>query len=50
MFVSSNDFHLKRGSPAIGNGIKIDFIKTDFDGKLLKDPPSIGCYEYYEEH
>jgi hypothetical protein len=49
LFVSSNDFHLKRGSPAIGKGLKIVYLTTDFEGRLLKDPPSIGCYEYYEE-
>lgn len=48
MFVSSNDFHLKPGSPAIGKGLKIDGITTDLEGNLLKDPPSIGCFEYYE--
>jgi hypothetical protein len=46
LFVSSSDFHLQAGSPAIGKGIKIAGITTDFAGTTLNDPPSIGAYEY----
>lgn len=46
LFVSSSDFHLQAGSPAIGKGIKVAGITTDFAGTALNDPPSIGAYEY----
>jgi len=46
LFVSSSDFHLQGGSPAIYKGIKISNVITDFDGNTIKDPQSIGAYEY----
>jgi Secretion system C-terminal sorting domain/F5/8 type C domain len=46
-FVSSSDFHLNSGSPAIGNGLNIENLTTDYDGNTLNNPPSIGAYEYY---
>ena len=46
LFVSSDNFHLQPGSPAIGKGLKIKGITKDLEGRLLNDPPSIGCYEY----
>jgi hypothetical protein len=45
-FISSTDFHLKKGSPAIGKGLKINSLTRDFDGKKFKDAPSIGVYEF----
>jgi uncharacterized repeat protein (TIGR02059 family) len=46
-FVSAGtDFHLQVGSPAIGKGLKTTGITTDYDGNTIKDPPSIGAYEY----
>jgi uncharacterized repeat protein (TIGR02059 family) len=45
-FVSAgSDFHLQAGSPAIGKGITISGITTDYAGTALKNPPSIGAYE-----
>jgi hypothetical protein len=48
LFVSSTDFHLKSGSPAIRSGIKVA-IKTDYDDKPFSNPPSIGAYEYFSD-
>jgi uncharacterized repeat protein (TIGR02059 family) len=47
LFVSSADFHLQSGSPAIGKGLKISWITSDYDGNAINDPPSIGPFEYY---
>lgn len=41
-----NDFSLKSASPAIGAGIKIDYISTDYDGITYSNPPSLGAIEY----
>ena len=46
LFISSTDFHLQTGSPAIGKGLKITGITTDYDNKTFNNPPSIGAYEY----
>ncbi len=46
LFVSASDFHLQSGSPAIGAGLSIASITTDFEGSASKNPPSIGVYEY----
>src|ERR1035437_3550210 len=45
LFVSSTDFHLQAGSPAIGNGLAITGLTTDYAGNAVKSPPSIGAYE-----
>ncbi len=45
-FVSANDFHLQAGSPAIGKGVAIPGITTDFEGKPLNNPPDIGCLAF----
>ena len=45
MFVSSSDFHLQTGSPAIGKGLAISGLTSDFSGNSVKSPPSIGAYE-----
>ncbi len=45
LFVSSSDFHLQAGSPAIGKGLSIAGLTTDYVGKTLNIPPSIGAYE-----
>ncbi len=47
LFVSTTDFHLQTGSPAIGAGIHITTpaISTDYAGTALKNPPSLGAYE-----
>ena len=45
-FVSpGSDFHLLTGSPAIGKGLAISGMTTDFSGNSVKNPPSIGAYE-----
>ena len=45
LFVSTSDFHLQAGSPAIGKGIYTSGSTTDFNGTAFKNPPSIGAYE-----
>jgi uncharacterized repeat protein (TIGR02059 family) len=44
-FVNSSDFRLQSGSPAIGKGIVVAGMTTDFSGIPVKSPPSIGAYE-----
>lgn len=44
-FVSTSDYHLQVGSPAIGKGINVPVVKKDYDGKNYNNPPSIGAYE-----
>jgi hypothetical protein len=46
LFLSSTDFHLKAGSPAIGKGIAIPEVASDFEGKPLNNPPDIGSFAY----
>jgi len=45
LFVSATDFHLQSGSPAIGKGVAISGVTTDYSGNNYKNPPSIGAYE-----
>jgi hypothetical protein len=45
LFVSSTNFHLQPGSPAINNGIDVGLSK-DYDGSNVNNPPEIGVYEY----
>jgi uncharacterized repeat protein (TIGR02059 family) len=45
VFVSSTDFRLQSGSPAIGKGLLITGLTTDYTGTTLSNPPSIGAYE-----
>jgi hypothetical protein len=45
LFVSSSDYHLQSGSPAIDAGIGVG-LTTDYDGNTYHNPPSIGAYEY----
>lgn len=40
------DLHLQSGSPAIGSGVAISGITTDYDGVSYGSPPAIGAYEY----
>ena len=42
--VSSSDYHLKAGSPAIGAGINVGLV-TDYEGIAINNPPSIGAFE-----
>jgi len=41
----SEDFHLQSGSAAIGAGVAIPGITTDFDGATRANPPAVGAYE-----
>src|ERR1035437_221983 len=45
LFVSSTDFHLQSGSPAIGKGVSVAGLTTDYAGNKVNNPPSIGAYE-----
>ena len=45
LFISSTDFHLQTGSPAIGTGVSISGLTTDYAGNTIKNPPSIGAFE-----
>ena len=45
LFISSTDFHLQTGSPAIGTGVSISGLTTDYEGSTIKNPPSIGAFE-----
>jgi hypothetical protein len=46
-FISSIDFHLNTGSPAIGNGVYLlGVVDTDYSGLTRTNPPSIGAYDY----
>jgi len=44
-FVSSTDFHLQNGSPAIRSGIAFGGLKSDFEASPRPNPPAIGAYE-----
>ena len=47
---SEEDYHLAAGSPCISAGSWArKAYSTDLDGKYWKNPPSIGCYQYYRE-
>lgn len=45
LFVSSTDFHLQEGSPAIGAGTDLG-LSFDYEGAIVANPPSIGAFEY----
>jgi hypothetical protein len=38
------DYHLSTGSPALGAGVAISGLATDFDGTPYSNPPNIGAY------
>ncbi len=42
---SGQNYHLQTGSPAIGSGVSMADVMTDYDGKLYNLPPSIGAFE-----
>ena len=44
-FISSTDFHLNAGSPAINAGVYIG-LTLDYDSVTVQNPPEIGAYEY----
>lgn len=41
-----NDFHLRPGSPAIGAGVPIKMITTDFYGDPVNNPPDLGAIRF----
>jgi uncharacterized repeat protein (TIGR02059 family) len=45
LFVSSTDFHLQAGSPAIEKGLYIQGLTIDYEGKTINNPPNIGAFE-----
>ena len=45
-FVSTTDYHLQTGSPAIGAGIAFAGLTRDFDGAPRPSHPAIGAYEF----
>jgi len=45
LFISSTDFHLQTGSPAIGKGLTITGMINDLSGNTIKNPPSLGAFE-----
>jgi hypothetical protein len=47
-FISTKDYHLQNGSPAVGTGIPHGGLTRDFDGAVRASPPAIGAYEYSE--
>ncbi|HUU26294.1 MAG TPA: FlgD immunoglobulin-like domain containing protein, partial [archaeon] len=47
--VANNDYHLSPGAPAVGAGVFIPGVESDFDGKLRPvRNPSVGAYESAE--
>lgn len=45
MMNTLSDQRLQKSSPAIGKGLPIDSIITDFEGNPYASPPSIGAFE-----
>jgi hypothetical protein len=43
---TNNNFHLQEGSPAIGAGLTVSGVTTDYDGVAYEATPSIGALEY----
>jgi hypothetical protein len=44
-FLDNFNFQPASGSPAIGHGIPVSGITTDYYGKARPNPPSIGAVE-----
>lgn len=44
LFISTTDFHLQAGSPAVNKGVNVG-LTTDFEGTVIKGSPEIGAYE-----
>jgi hypothetical protein len=44
-FVSTTDYHLQKGSPAIGAGIPFEGLTRDSNEAPRPNPPAIGAYE-----
>jgi hypothetical protein len=46
LFVSSSDYHLQSGSPAINAGVCFASVPTDITGSARNAPCDIGAYEF----
>jgi hypothetical protein len=46
LFVSSSDYHLQTGSPAINTGVCFSAVPTDYAGTTRTAPCEIGAYEF----
>lgn len=47
LFVSTSDFHLQAGSPAIGEGVYLSgVVDLDYEENYFDNPPTVGAYEY----
>ncbi len=44
LFISTTDYHVQSGSPAIAAGLALDVVATDYEGKPFTNPPNLGCY------
>ena len=44
LFVSTSDYHVQSGSPAVGAGLAIPAVVSDYEGNTFANPPNIGCY------
>ena len=44
LFLSTADYHVQGGSPAIASGLTLEAVVSDFEGKAFSNPPNIGCY------
>ena len=44
VFYSLSDYRLQEGSPALGTGVSIPEVTTDYEGNAFTSPPNIGCY------
>jgi hypothetical protein len=44
-FISATNYHLRKGSPAIGTGIPFGGLTSDHDAAPRRNPPTIGAYE-----
>ncbi len=45
LWLSTNDFRLRKGSPAIGAGIDVG-LESDFSGAKIVSPPDIGALRF----
>ena len=46
LFISTSDFRLRGNSPAKNAGTDVS-LTTDYAGKAVKNPPSMGAYEFW---
>lgn len=46
---TSENFRIPMEGPAVGMGLKLENVISDFDQKLFQNPPSIGAFEGNEQ-